>query len=85
MKAATGAKHATVRRGASVIVNSATTAGFGQNQIAQVFTAIAAKEQAHQRKRASLTALFRTLLHQLMTAQIRVGSIGIGMESFSST
>ena len=39
-----------------------------QNQIAKVFTALDAKEQAHQRKHATLTALFRTLLRQLMTA-----------------
>ena len=31
----------------------------------------------HQRKRATLTDLFRTLLHQLMTAQIRVGVLDL--------
>jgi hypothetical protein len=30
------------------------------------------KHEQHHRKHAALTALFRTLLHQLMTAQIRV-------------
>jgi type I restriction enzyme S subunit len=43
-----------------------------QTEIAKVFTALDAKEQSHHRKHATLTALFRTLLHQLMTAQIRV-------------
>jgi type I restriction enzyme S subunit len=43
-----------------------------QREIADVFAALDRKEKVHQRKHAALTALFRTLLHQLMTAQIRV-------------
>ena len=31
----------------------------------------------HCRKHATLTALFRTLLHQLMTAQIRVHDVDL--------
>ena len=34
--------------------------------------ALEQKEKVHQRKHTALTELFRTLLHQLMTAQIRV-------------
>lgn len=43
-----------------------------QREIANVFAALDRKEKVHQRKHAALTALFRTLLHQLMTAQLRV-------------
>lgn len=35
------------------------------------------KETIHERKLASLTALLRTLLHQLMTAQIRVHNLNL--------
>ena len=48
-----------------------------QTEIAKVFTALDAKEQSHRRKHATLTALFRTLLHQLMTAQIRVTNLRV--------
>ena len=43
-----------------------------QHEIADVFAALDRKEKVHQCKHAALTALFRTLLHQLMTAQLRV-------------
>ena len=43
-----------------------------QREIADVFAALDKKEEAHEHKRQSLSDLFRTLLHQLMTAQVRV-------------
>ena len=48
-----------------------------QREIAKVFAALEAKEKVHQRKQAALTALFRTLLHQLMTAQLRVHDLDV--------
>ena len=42
-----------------------------QHEIVAVFAALDRKEKVHQRKHAALTALFRTLLHQLMSVQIR--------------
>jgi type I restriction enzyme S subunit len=46
-----------------------------QAQIVASLSALDAKRDHHQRKHATLTALFRTLLHQLMTAQIRVDQL----------
>jgi type I restriction enzyme S subunit len=46
-----------------------------QAEIAEALTSITKKAETAQRKHAALTALFRTLLHQLMTAQIRVGDL----------
>jgi type I restriction enzyme, S subunit len=43
-----------------------------QQEIASAIETVERKHEQHQRKHAALTALFRTLLHQLMTAQIRV-------------
>lgn len=43
-----------------------------QKEIAETVAAIEAKADLHRHKHAALTALFRTMLHQLMTAQIRV-------------
>lgn len=48
-----------------------------QHEIAAVFAALDRKEKVHQRKHTALTALFRTLLHQLMTAQIRVHALDL--------
>ena len=48
-----------------------------QSKIADMFIALEQKEQAHIRKRQTLTDLFRTLLHQLMTAQIRVHGLDL--------
>jgi type I restriction enzyme S subunit len=48
-----------------------------QCEIAGVFAALDRKEKLHERKHATLTALFRTLLHQLMTAQIRVHNLDL--------
>ena len=48
-----------------------------QREIADVFAALDQKEKVHQRKHAALTALFRTLLHQLMMAQLRVHNLDL--------
>jgi len=46
-----------------------------QREIVAVFTALNQKEKLHRRKHASLKALFRTLLHELMTSHIRVANL----------
>ena len=43
-----------------------------QREIADVFGALDRKEKVYERKRQTLSSLFRTLLHQLMTARIQV-------------
>ena len=48
-----------------------------QAQIVEALGILNAKLMLHQTKHAALTALFRTLLHQLMTAQIRVDKLDI--------
>jgi len=48
-----------------------------QREIAGVFAALDRKEKVHGRKHAALTALFRTLLHQLMTAHIPVHGLDL--------
>jgi type I restriction enzyme S subunit len=48
-----------------------------QIEIARVLSVLDAKATCHRRKHATLRALFRTLLHQLMTAKIRVHDIDI--------
>ena len=48
-----------------------------QREIADVFAALGRKEKAHEHKKQSLSDLFRTLLHQLMTAQIRVHDLDL--------
>ena len=46
-------------------------------EIAQCFTALDAKSEVHMRRKDMLTDLFRTLLHHLMTAQIRVHDLDL--------
>ena len=48
-----------------------------QDQFVQVLDCVEQKEEVHRRKRAALTALFHTLLHQLMTAQLRVCKLAL--------
>ena len=48
-----------------------------QQQIATAILTVDTKGECHRKKHAALTALFRTLLHQLMTAQIRVNSLDL--------
>jgi type I restriction enzyme S subunit len=43
-----------------------------QRQIATCFRTLDSKLDVHRRKHAALRALFRTLLHELMTARVRV-------------
>jgi hypothetical protein len=43
-----------------------------QDEIDNVPAVVQTKIASHQRKHATLTILFRTLLHYLMTVQIRV-------------
>lgn len=46
-----------------------------QHEIADAFTVIDQKMRFHERKKLSFTDLFFTLLHQLMTAQIRIDDV----------
>ena len=48
-----------------------------QNEILQLLQAAGTKFEVTERKRQSITDLFRTLLHQLMTAQIRVNDLDL--------
>lgn len=48
-----------------------------QREIVSGLDELLGKEELHGRKHAALTALFRTLLHQLMTAQIRVHDLDL--------
>jgi type I restriction enzyme S subunit len=48
-----------------------------QRDIANVISTVDRKMTLHQCKHAALTALFRTLLHHLMTAQIRVHNLDL--------
>jgi type I restriction enzyme S subunit len=48
-----------------------------QREIASAFAALDLKEKVHERKHAALNALFRTLLHQFMTAQLRVHTLDL--------
>ena len=48
-----------------------------QAQIVEALDILNAKLTLHQSKHAALTSLFRTLLHQLMTAQLRVHKLAL--------
>ena len=48
-----------------------------QREIAAAISAVDSKMSCHQRKHAALSELFRTLLHQLMRAQIRVNDLDL--------
>ena len=48
-----------------------------QREIADAIAAMDAKIDHHRQKKAKLTDLFRTLLHQLMTAQLRVHDLDL--------
>jgi len=50
-----------------------------QCEIANVFSVLDRKDKVHQRRYAALSALFRTLLQQLMTAQIRVHNLDLSV------
>jgi type I restriction enzyme, S subunit len=48
-----------------------------QDSFVRILDPVEVKEFHHQRKHAALASLFRTLLHQLMTAQIRVHDLDL--------
>jgi type I restriction enzyme S subunit len=48
-----------------------------QQQIAKILAMLEKKQELHQRKHATLTALFSSLLHHLMTAQIRIPDLDL--------
>ena len=48
-----------------------------QDEIAIAVETVETKIDQHRRKHATLSALFRTLLHQLMTAQLRVHDLDL--------
>lgn len=48
-----------------------------QQEIARIISHVDGKQSRHQQKKSMLTDLFRTLLHQLMTAQIRVNDLDL--------
>ncbi len=48
-----------------------------QKEIVRQLDLVERKLKLHEAKRSSLTALFRTMLHQLMTAQIRVHDLDL--------
>lgn len=48
-----------------------------QDEFVRILDAVEAQESIHLRKQAALSDLFRTLLHQLMTAQIRVHDLDL--------
>jgi type I restriction enzyme, S subunit len=50
-----------------------------QNEIGRTLAAVEAKGEVHQREARSLQSLFRTLRHQLMTAEVRVHDLDLSM------
>ena len=48
-----------------------------QREIVAILDTIDRKIDLHRRKRAVLDELFKSLLHKLMTGEIRVGELGI--------
>lgn len=48
-----------------------------QDEFVRVLDTVERKEEVHLRKHAAMTSLFRTLLHQLMTARIRVHDVDL--------
>ena len=50
-----------------------------QREVVAVLDAIERKIDLHQRKRAVLEELFKSLLHKLMTGEIRVGELDLGV------
>jgi len=43
-----------------------------QREIARILSAVDRKIEAEEKRKAALQALFRTMLHRLMTGQVRV-------------
>jgi type I restriction enzyme S subunit len=57
--------------------------GDEQNEIVSILTKLETKISVHERKRTTLQELFKTLLHQLMTGQIRVHNLDIDTKEVS--
>ena len=53
------------------------TLGLSKKKIVSILDAIDRKIDLHRRKRAVLDDLFKTLLHKLMTGEIRVGEFDL--------
>lgn len=58
--------------------------GDEQREIAAILETIDRKISVHERKRATLQELFKTLLHQLMTGQIRVADLDIDVREIQT-
>ena len=56
-----------------------------QNEIVNILQTIDRKILVHERKRAALSDLFQTMLHELMTAQIRVDQLDIDTREVKTT
>jgi type I restriction enzyme S subunit len=56
-----------------------------EEEIAQCLTAVDAKLEVHMHRKALLNELFRNLLHQLMTAQIRVHDLDLSKRETDET
>ena len=56
-----------------------------QDELASALMTIEAKISLHERKRTALSDLFQTLLHELMTAQIRVDKLDIDTSEVQAT
>jgi type I restriction enzyme S subunit len=59
-----------------------------ETEIAEALNVLESKGNFHRRKHATLSALFRTLLHQLMTAQLRVHDLDLsefGLDAVGSS
>ena len=50
-----------------------------QQEMVNIFDTVIRKNQVHQRKHGALAALFRTLLHQLMTARLRIHNLDLSV------
>ena len=50
-----------------------------QREIVAIFDAIDRKIDLHRRKRAVLDELFKSLLHKLVTGEVRVGEVGFAL------
>jgi type I restriction enzyme S subunit len=51
-----------------------------EKEIASVIQNLERKKELHEQKQIQLQALFHTLLHELMTGKVRVGSFNIHSE-----
>ena len=52
-----------------------------QQQITDMLSAVDLKIEAEEQRKAALQALFKTMLHQLMTGKLRVGDLAESRKS----